>query len=252
MRDDLELKQDKRIALLKTPLGEDVLVLTRFEGVEGLSELFEYQIDALSKRPNLNFDSAIGEKCSVTFKIHNVREKRERHFSGVLAQAQWLGGGDAKTYAYRLWLRPSLWLLSQKAECRIFHSMTAPEIIKKLLEEHGIAFEDNFSENHPTREYCVQYRETDLAFLSRLMEEEGIYYFFKHSPGEHKLFLVELDVEARADRGGGNPSVHRPCRARSARTRAHLRMAQREALPHCESGPRRLRSEEVEHGSLCR
>jgi type VI secretion system secreted protein VgrG len=191
MRDDLELKQDKRIALLKTPLGEDVLVLTRFEGVEGLSELFEYQIDALSKRPNLNFDSAIGEKCSVTFKIHNVREKRERHFSGVLAQAQWLGGGDAKTYAYRLWLRPSLWLLSQKAECRIFHSMTAPEIIKKLLEEHGIAFEDNFSENHPTREYCVQYRETDLAFLSRLMEEEGIYYFFKHSPGEHKLFLVD-------------------------------------------------------------
>jgi type VI secretion system secreted protein VgrG len=182
------LSQDKRIAVLSTPLGRDVLVLARFEGSEGLSELFEYRIEALSEQENIDFDRAVGRNCSVKFSSY---DGAERFFNGVLTEAQWLGVRGAY-YAYRLVLRPWLWLLSNTADSKIYDKMTPPDIIKKVFSDGGFTdFQLKLTEGYPTLEYCVQYRQTDLAFVSRLMEQYGIYYFFEHSSDKHTLVLAD-------------------------------------------------------------
>lgn len=202
-----QLTQDARIGEFRTPLGKDMLVLTRFDGVEGLSELFEYRVEAVSLREDINFDGAIGQNCSLTLKTYGSGRSfigpkssarpdnpvsssgSERHFNGVLVEAQWLGMKDVY-YAYRLVLRPQLWLLSRTADCRIFSNKKAPNIIREVLNEFGIDTSFALQGNFPELEYCVQYRETYLAFLSRLMEQHGIYYFFKHTSDKHTMWLA--------------------------------------------------------------
>jgi type VI secretion system secreted protein VgrG len=181
------LSQDDQVARLDTPFGKDVLVLQRFEGSEGLGELFEFHIHALSEKENLDFDQAIGKPCVVT---HSGFDK-PRIFHGILVDAEWLGPRDY-FQGYRLVLRPWLWLLSQTTDCRMFHNQTAPDIIKKIFSDLGFTdFRFSLTESHPKLEYCVQYRESDLAFVSRLMEQHGIYYFFEHSADKHLLVLAD-------------------------------------------------------------
>lgn len=188
------LRQDKNIARLDTPGARDKLVLTGFECVEGISELFEYRIDALSEERNIDFDPMLGRNCTVTFK---TQDGGKRFFDGILAEAQWLGPvtGDkqqAEVHAYSLVLRPWLWVLSFRQNCLIFHEKTAPKIIEEIFGKHGFAdFKNNLSRDYPTLEYCVQYRESDMAFVCRLMEQHGISYYFEHSDGAHKLILAD-------------------------------------------------------------
>ena len=191
---NIDLSQEKRIGSLGTPLGKDVLVLTRFNGSEGLSELFEFRVDALSKKSGINFDDAIGQNCSVKLKTYG---RTERVFNGVLVEAQWLGG-QGRLHAYQLVLRPWLWLLSHRTDCRIFSKETAkkgntvPDIIKQVFSDASFSdFRDNLTSGYPELEYCVQYRETDLAFVSRLMESYGIYYYFEYSSDKHTLVLAD-------------------------------------------------------------
>ena len=190
------LTQDTRLGQLSTPLGKDVLVLVRFDGTEGLSELFEYRIEALSEEADINFDNAIGQQCSLKFKFYG----QVREFNGILVEAQWMGvKGDY--YSYRVVLRPWLWLLSQTTDCRIFQDKKAPEIIKEVFQDRGFTdFESKLTDegSYPKLEYCVQYRETDLDFVTRLMEKEGIYYFFTHSGGKHTLVLADSKSSHKA------------------------------------------------------
>jgi type VI secretion system secreted protein VgrG len=139
----------------------------------------------VSTQEDINFDGAIGQNCSLTLKTYGA----ERHFSGVLVEAQWLGMKGVY-YVYRLVLRPQLWLLSRTADCRIFSHKKAPDIIREVLNEFGIDNKFALQGNFPELEYCVQYRETYLAFLSRLMEQHGIYYFFKHTTDKHTMWLA--------------------------------------------------------------
>src|SRR4051812_14494150 len=182
------LRQEKRLASLETPLGPEVLVLTRFEGVEGLSELFEYRIDALSEDENIDFGNALGQNCSVRCISYSGTE---RFFNGVLVEAQWVGVTDTY-FAYRLVLRPWLWLMSHTTNCRIFANKNVPDIIKEVFSGADLYdFRHHLQEEYPEIEYCVQYRETDLAFVSRLMEQYGIYYYFEHTRDKHTLILAD-------------------------------------------------------------
>jgi type VI secretion system secreted protein VgrG len=188
------LSQDERIGSLATPLGKDVLALGRFDGNEGLGELFEYRIEALSTQANIDFNSLIGLNLSVHI---NTVDKVGRDFSGVLVEARWTGK-RGKLFVYRLVLRPWLWLLSRTSDCRIFSSMKVTEIIVKVFQDRGFTdFRNATTESYPTLEYCVQYRESDLNFVCRLMEEYGIYYFFEYekkdgaSPTKHTLVLAD-------------------------------------------------------------
>ncbi len=188
------LKQDPRIAKLDTPFGKDVLVLVRFDGNEALGQLFEFRVEALSEQ-DVDLDGGIGKNCSVTYKAFG----NERLFNGVLAEAEWLGKNVENFYQYRLVLRPWLWLLAHRADCRIFQNKTARRIIKDVFDDQGFKdYRDDLTENYPQLEYCVQYRESDLDFVKRLMEQHGIYYYFEHSAEKHTLVLADA------------PSCHKP------------------------------------------
>lgn len=183
-----QLSQDKRIAALKTPLGENKLVLTRFDAGEGISDLFEYRIEAVSDDPGVELEDLIGQHCTLKFK---TRSGDERIFDGVLAEAQRLGEKDG-LFVHRLVLKPWLWFLSRTADCEIFPNMSAPDIILKIFKDNGLSdYRMRLTESYPPIEYCVQYRETDFTFISRLMEEWGIYYFFEHEDGKHTMILAD-------------------------------------------------------------
>src|ERR1700730_18264856 len=125
--------KDGRIGALATPLGKDALLLGRFDGVEGLGELFEYRIEALSTQENIDFNQLIGLNLSIHLKtVDDVG----RDFSGVLVEARWTGKRGA-LYIYRLVLKPWLWLLSRTSDCRIFSSMKVTDIIVKVFQERG-------------------------------------------------------------------------------------------------------------------
>jgi type VI secretion system secreted protein VgrG len=184
--------QDERIGSLKTPLSDE-LDLTRFSGIEGISEPFEFSVDAITTSKSVNFDDAIGKTCTVTFETIG---QGKRYFAGTLTSTQSLDDGaqgeeSGKLYAYRLTLRPWLWLLTKRANSRIFHDMTAPKIIGEIFKDYGdtAEYEPKLQQSYPKLEYCVQHRESDFAFVCRLMEANGISYHFEFSDGHQKLVL---------------------------------------------------------------
>jgi len=190
-----QLSQAKYAAALKTPLGDNVLVLKTFSGNETLGQPFEFHVEALSEEENIDFDKALGQACTIKLKTY---EQKERFFCGILTEAQWVGtgiGGQLGYSHYRLVLRPWFSLLAHRANCRIFPKMKVTEIIEQVFKDAGFSSETDFKFcTHGTYEeikYCVQYRETDFAFVSRLMEQYGIYYFFEHQDGQHKMMLAD-------------------------------------------------------------
>jgi type VI secretion system secreted protein VgrG len=182
------LKQDDRVAEFSTPLGKDALVLVNFSGTEGLGELFEYHIEALGEEENIDFDKAIGQGCTV--KIRHG-DKSTRIFHGIMTDAQW-GGQMDEYHHYRIVLRPWFWLLGRRADCRIFLDKNVKDIIREVFTKAGFTdFDFRTTGDYQNIEYCVQYRESDLTFVCRLMELYGIYYFFEPSEGKHTMVLAD-------------------------------------------------------------
>ena len=174
--------QKGRPLIMTTPLGPDALLAVGLTGREGLSQLFSFHVDALAPR------SADGKpatcrstSCSASryASDSNCRTDAERFFNGICARVS-QGDSDDHFTNYRLEIVPRLWLLTKKAQSRIFQHLTVPDILKKVLAGFPVEFRAPGAPTHP-RDFCVQYRETDFNFASRLMEEEGIYYFFKHT-----------------------------------------------------------------------
>ncbi|MEM7677270.1 MAG: type VI secretion system tip protein TssI/VgrG, partial [Myxococcota bacterium] len=165
----------------------DKLNAVRFDASEGLSELFDFRIEAIAEDP-VKLDSIIGEGCTVT--VLNKQGKK-RNFHGIAVEANWLGE-QSNGQSYEVVLKPGFWLLTRTSDCRIFHDKTAVDIIKEVLGEcNAITLTDKLSESYATREYCVQFNETDYSFVCRLMEEEGMYYYFEHEQGSHKMVLAD-------------------------------------------------------------
>lgn len=193
-------RQAKRAAVLETPLGADVLALARIDGSEGVNELFEYRVEALSMQGDIDFDALLGLHATVTM---NGVNGGKRKFDGIVTEAHWIGVRD-HFHAYRLILRPWLWVLSQQTDCFIFHNKKAPAIIAEVFGRHGALadFEDRTSGSYPVMEYCVQYRESDMAFVCRLMEEHGINFHFAHSDGAHRLVMTDASAQHDAVPGG--------------------------------------------------
>ncbi len=180
--------QKNRIAQLTTPLGPDKLLLTSFNAVEELSRPFEIRIEAESADANLDFDAALGRNCAIRFV---TQTNKTRHFSGILVEATWTGT-ILDRHEYELVLRPWLWLLTQASENRIFQMMSVVEVLQKVFTDIGFTnVELKLQESYPKFEYCVQYNESHFAFVSRLMERCGIYYYFKHESDKHILVLAD-------------------------------------------------------------
>jgi type VI secretion system secreted protein VgrG len=183
-----------------SPLDPDTLFFRSMVGVEALSQCFEYVIEVSSDTP-VNATDLLGVATTVHLE---TADGGTRHFNGVVSVVDYLDTTDANHY--RLVLRPWLWLLTRRANCRIFQDQTVIDIITSVFQECDISDVDTSgltTDNYKPCEYIVQYRETDFDFVSRLMEREGIYYYFRHGDGQHTLVLVDLntahDVPPSAD-----------------------------------------------------
>lgn len=193
------LDQSKRIAKLHAPFPETQVGVHRFVGNEGLSDLFEFEVEVYSTLDAIDFDQALGTNVSVELKSFDGK----RVFDGILVAARWLGKREA-FYHYRLVLKPWYWLLTRTTDCRLFHDKSVPDICEEVFGEYGFAkFEKRLSESYPPLEYCVQYRETDFAFTSRLMEKFGIYYYFEHDVKSHRLIMADSKSSHSPPPGGG-------------------------------------------------
>jgi len=184
-------RQAGRLLTVDTPLGTDKLLLIGLSGTESLSELFHFQLELIAtNETQVPFEALLGKKITAHVRAPGGNL---RHFSGICSRiAQ--GGRDPYFTSFRAEVVPEFWFLTRKAQSRIFQAKTVPQILQKVLE--GLQVDYRLSGQYEPRDYCVQYRETDFNFACRLMEEEGIFYFFEHSQSAHKMVL------------GDAPSVH--------------------------------------------
>ncbi len=154
---------------------------------EEVSRLFEYQITASSDDASVLADDLLGKPVAVSLA---VADGSLRWFHGIVASFG-IEGGDGRYHSYRITARPWLWLATRSANIRIFQAKSAPDIVKAVLSAYPGEVVDELTGSYASREYCVQYRETDFNFVSRLLEEEGIFYFFRHSQDKHQLVLAD-------------------------------------------------------------
>ena len=185
---------------LTTPLGADKLLLKGFRGSEGISRLFRFDLDLLSQDPNIDFTQIIGKNVSIAI---TQADGTPRYLNGYISRFG-QGGSDENFTAYFAEMVPWLWFLTRDANCRIFQSMSIPDIITKVFSDLGYNDVTNsLTGTYQPRDYCVQYRESDFNFVSRLMEECGIFYFFQHGQNQHTLVLGD-DPSANAVCSGQN------------------------------------------------
>lgn len=198
---NMPFKQDARLGRLNTVLGPDVLVLLRFYGSDYMSALFDYDVEALSTDPAVDFDRLLGSHATVVIDTKHG----PRNFDGIVTRARYAGAGE-NGHRFNLTLRPWFWLADQRFNQKIFHEKTVDRIIREVLEPYAgagsPALDLQLTGDYPELEYTVQYRESDFAFVSRLMERFGISYHFVHSEGNHTMVLTDSDTNHREIAGG--------------------------------------------------
>jgi type VI secretion system secreted protein VgrG len=182
--------QTDRPLKITTPLGPDVLLIRGFQGHEEISHLFDFEVNLIADvTKDVRFDKIIGQSVTVEMRM---LDGDKRHFNGIVKRFS-QGGRDESFVYFRAQVVPKLWLLSKKIRSRIFQHLTIPEILKQVLTGLDVAYE--IQGTYYQRDFCVQYRESDFDFASRLMEEEGIYYFFKHSDGNHQMVVTDVPAK---------------------------------------------------------
>src|SRR5215213_1165021 len=180
--------QANRPMMVDTALGQDVLLLEGFSGTEEVSTPFGYTLDLLSENAAVAASDVLRKPAWVTIK---TPDGGERIIHGLIRSFTQLGQSEGLT-SYRSELVPWLWFLSLSSDCKIFQNLSVPEIIEQVFQGLGYSdFQSKLVKAYPKRLFCVQYRETHLNFVSRLLEEEGIFYFFEHSKGKHVLTLAD-------------------------------------------------------------
>ena len=173
---------------ITSPLGDGVLSVENITVNEHLSGMFHIDLTMLSTSLEVDFDAIVGQNVTVTV---DRLSGTPRYFHGIVGRFD-QGGKRDGNHVYHADVFPKLWLLTLSTDYRIFQAKTVPEIVKAVLTEHEVtAVKDDLKGTYTAREYCVQYGETAYDFVSRLMEEEGIFYFFEHTASAHALVLAD-------------------------------------------------------------
>ncbi|MFL6630773.1 MAG: type VI secretion system Vgr family protein [Massilia sp.] len=182
--------QTHREAAVKTVLGDDVLLFKRMQCSEALGRLSEFCVELASERSDIKIADVLGTSMTVSL---DLPQGGTRHFNGIVTRFSYQGWRDGKP-AYLAIVHPTLWLLTRATNCRIFQQKSALDIVKAVTGAYGGAIELDegmLSAAPAVREYCVQYRESDFNFVCRLLEEEGIYFYFKHEEAKHTMVLAD-------------------------------------------------------------
>jgi type VI secretion system secreted protein VgrG len=206
-----DVTQENRLIAIDSPLGQDVLLLTSVQGEDVVSTCFTYTIEFITKAADADVRRLVGQ--SVTIWLDNDQTQRvpiNGFIRRVMDKRITLKGFKG----YRAEVVPRLWFLECTSDCRIFQNMTVPKIVETILQDYGVtSYQFRVTErDYPEVEYCVQYRESALAFISRLLEHVGIYFYHEHKEGSHKLILT--DANKRTDKLTGQAlTIAGPSRA---------------------------------------
>lgn len=193
---DLVLSSDfiqaNRVLRLTSPLGDDQLLPERLSVEEGVNQLFEMKLAVRAKRELVKPEVLIGHLVTIDIE---VREGIRRPFNGLVTR---LSEGPPVTRgmrSYSLTVRPQMWLLSRRSDCRIWMEKTTIDVLQTLFSEHGLPSPDTHNVSAPPRQhYSVQWNETDLDYLLRRFEEDGMFYWFEHENGSHRLKVANGNI----------------------------------------------------------
>ncbi len=181
----------KSIITAHSSLGDDTLVFKSLKGKEELSTLYHFEVELLSTNKNIDIKALRNKSLSIEIKNPADMSEKSRFLSGIVREATVCDYYDEYYYLYKVIIQPSLFKLTLNKDFRIWQKKTVPEIIQEVLKQHQVKFESELNAKYQPLEYCTQYKETDFDFLSRLMEREGIYYYFQHNKNDHVLILAD-------------------------------------------------------------
>ncbi len=212
------------IKVMADSFGDPTLSCVRMQVREELGRPFECEVLLESDKSDVRFTDVLGNPIAVSFGF----EGEERWFHGYVCTLAQLADHDRRA-VYRATLRPWLWLLTRRVNCRIFQNKSVPDIVKDIVDDHGFSdLKKRLTGTYGQREFCVQYEESDFDFVSRLLEDEGIYYYFVHQNSKHELVLA--DAQSSHDEVAGSETIpYFPPGNSSRRERDHiygLRVAQ--------------------------
>ncbi|HKE46325.1 MAG TPA: type VI secretion system tip protein TssI/VgrG [Steroidobacteraceae bacterium] len=185
----MAISQDNRAIQIKTPFGKDALLVDRMALTEHFNQPFNLDLHLISEQGDLKPDTILGSDVTVQFALPSGGAKR--FFHGFVAEFGQVGYAQRFHY-YRATVRPWVWFLTRTSDCRIFQQKSIPQILEAVMKQYGFSdYKLKLKGTYNPFDYCVQYRETDFNFISRLMEQEGIFYFFEHADGKHTMVLAD-------------------------------------------------------------
>ena len=200
-----------RVITAHTPLPADQLMFRGMSGREGLSQLFEFQVELISPSFALDLRALLGKPLTLQIDAGTT----PRFLNGLITRCVLVGRESATSrhYIYLATVQPGMWYLTQTSDSKIFQGKSVPDVVKEVLADYDFPVETKLVGNYRNWEYCVQYQETDFAFVSRLLEHEGIYYWFKHENGEHTLVLTDDVTQHEVHPGAETVPYYGPDRA---------------------------------------
>jgi type VI secretion system secreted protein VgrG len=186
------LKQTARLLQVDTPLGPDTFSIRSIHGREAISELFEVNVDLASEDFHIKASSLMAKPLTVRI---CRGESDQRYINGIVNRVTLVPTQQDALARYRVRILPAIWFLTCTTNCAIFQDKTTPDIIEAIFQKYQLPnYALRLRASYQKRDYCVQYRETAFEFISRLMEEEGICYFFEHTAAGHKLILADCQA----------------------------------------------------------
>ena len=211
------IDQAARAVRIHTRLPDNTLALSTMKGEERLSQLYRYDLECVSENASLDLYDILGMPIGIELDTGNGL----RYLHGLVSETA--HAGSRGEYAlYRLTMTAWPWMLTRTTDCRIFTEMSVPDIIESVLSDNGFDdFDNRLPGSYDAWNFCVQYRETDFAFISRLMEHEGIYYFFEHFDNRHVMVLCDA-TSAHGTAAGYESIPHFPESLDQRRAEEHL------------------------------
>jgi len=194
----MSFTQANRLLAIETTLGVDILLIEHFTCAERISGLFSLRAQCAVELPrfsSVNADQLVGSSVNIRL---GIGRGDERIWNGIVRRITHTQKDNVFAY-FTLDLVPKFWRLSHMTDCRIYQEKTVPAIVEELLRETQILFRFDLQKEHKSWDYCVQYRESFFAFISRLLEQEGLFYFFEHQRDQHTLVIAD------------HPQIHAPC-----------------------------------------
>jgi type VI secretion system secreted protein VgrG len=191
-----DFTHDDRLLSFTTVLGTDVLLIESLAGAEGISELFFYKADLLATTDKtIDPKKIVGTKVAIGIQVDDSGTLR--YINGIVASFEFTGG-DEEFNNYRAYIVPNVWVLTLNKNTRVFQDKTVTDVVKAVLSNYNISPAIETSATYTPMEYCTQYRETDFDFISRLMEQHGIFYYFKHTYQDHICTLQDTSSKLSA------------------------------------------------------